>query len=240
MKKNKLLFSAILMVMTMCVQAQEYVVQVYKDGKVVKEYPAGEVKSVEYTVIPIFKNAETGEILNLKTTTISPVNGRPASDYAALMNKKESDKKLRITSNVPYEMWIEGLFGMELWLTSYNHEIYGENYTYITEAGSAVIYIPSEIYKVVDETGKQLAGSTYINSGELNGEIWENFESYSFIVPSSIYKLGLKVLFYAYAPVEKKSYHLCDKIGEGTLQQGIYWIDVTPGMLILLSLKQNN
>lgn len=238
MKTTKIILSAILMMMALCIQAQT--IQVMKDGKVVKEYAASEVKSVEYVIVPVFRNAETGEILNLKTTTISPIKGRPASDYLALMNKNESDKKLRITSNVPYEQWIEGLSGMELFLTSYNHDTYGENYTYIIGEGSSVIYIPSEIYKVVDETGKQVVGSTYINSGELNGEIWENYESYSFIVPSSICKLGLTVPFYAYTPIEKKSYHLCDKIGEGTLQQGIYWIDVTPGMSILLSLKQDN
>lgn len=45
MKTIKLLFTAILMMMAMCVQAQT--VQVYKNGQVVKEYPASDVKSVQ-------------------------------------------------------------------------------------------------------------------------------------------------------------------------------------------------
>lgn len=46
MKTIKLLFSAILMMVAFGAQAQ--VVQVMKDGKVVKEYPASQVRSVEY------------------------------------------------------------------------------------------------------------------------------------------------------------------------------------------------
>lgn len=49
MKTIKLLFTAILMMMAMCVQAQT--VQVMKDGQVVKEYPAAEVASVEFKTV---------------------------------------------------------------------------------------------------------------------------------------------------------------------------------------------
>lgn len=51
MKTIKLILATLLMMVAFTVQAQERVVQVYKDGKVVKEYPANEVKSVEYVPV---------------------------------------------------------------------------------------------------------------------------------------------------------------------------------------------
>lgn len=47
MKTIKLILATLLMMVAFTVQAQEYVVQVYKDGIVVKEYPASEVKDVQ-------------------------------------------------------------------------------------------------------------------------------------------------------------------------------------------------
>lgn len=46
MKTIKFILSAILMMMALTVYAQERVVQVYKDGKVIKEYSVSEVASV--------------------------------------------------------------------------------------------------------------------------------------------------------------------------------------------------
>lgn len=52
MKTIKLILATLLMMVAFTVQAQEYVVQVYKDGAVVKEYPASEVKDVQ--VKPVY------------------------------------------------------------------------------------------------------------------------------------------------------------------------------------------
>lgn len=75
MKTIKLLFSAILMMVAFTVQAQT--VQVYKNGAVVKEYPASEVKSVEVKQVYYYyvgfdtaaSNTETAS--SLLTNTIS-------------------------------------------------------------------------------------------------------------------------------------------------------------------------
>lgn len=80
MKTIKLILAAILMMVAFTAQAQEYVVQVYKDGKVVKEYPASEVKDVQ--VKPdygyySFNATSAKEIAALKESDFTKITANP-------------------------------------------------------------------------------------------------------------------------------------------------------------------
>ncbi len=96
MKTIKFILSAILMMMAFTIQAQT--IQVYKDGVVVKEYPASEVKSVE--VKPVYyyyagwKCPETEEELadngTLIGTSISGFSYNFATSGNELVNSKVS------------------------------------------------------------------------------------------------------------------------------------------------------
>lgn len=79
MKTIKLILATLLMMVAFTVQAQERVVQVYKDGKVVKEYPANEVKSVEY--VPVIDYG----YYSFNATSLD-FSGLTASDFTKLTN----------------------------------------------------------------------------------------------------------------------------------------------------------
>lgn len=117
MKTIKFILSAILMMMALTVYAQERVVQVYKDGKVVKEYPANEVKSVEYVPVTdygyygamddtLYKDpnitstiaakysklisspAEVTPTANTHAIVLSPNNVKPTIEYFSTLNNR--------------------------------------------------------------------------------------------------------------------------------------------------------
>lgn len=80
MKTIKLILATLLMMVAFTVQAQEYVVQVYKDGKVVKEYPASEVANVEMKPdygYYSFNATSATEIAALTESNFTKITGNP-------------------------------------------------------------------------------------------------------------------------------------------------------------------
>ena len=114
MKTMKLILSAILMMVAMCVQAQT--IQVMKDGKVVKEYAASEVDSVvvkPYVDRNVYSDAACTQKLfdaSKVVTGETSLQGKQWADYESYAVKYPADKD-EINMKVPFIVYTKSLSG---------------------------------------------------------------------------------------------------------------------------------
>lgn len=76
MKTNKIFLATLLMMVAFTVQAQEYVVKVYKNGAVLKEYPASEVANVQMSA-QTQQNGQTVEAVSTSKQAELPLKNNP-------------------------------------------------------------------------------------------------------------------------------------------------------------------
>lgn len=104
MKTIRFFLAAIMMMVAFTLQAQERVVQVYKNGQVIKEYAASEVKSVEYATktYKYYLGVQTEDVI----TSTTSVNNLISSSTQTATSKHTEITWPTATNNDYYQLYV--------------------------------------------------------------------------------------------------------------------------------------